>query len=161
MRYGWLALAAIVFSAPSFASIEAKLSQCQNINDKLDRLICYDNLAKSVNSSSSHSSDSSPVVRSNIVQPTVSVVAPEDDFGRVKPKPDAIERLTLTVARVTKNPYGAMKISFTNNQTWKQIDSRRFRIKKGDTVYIKKGALGSFLLGMEGRNSTIRVKREK
>ncbi len=43
--------------------------------------------------------------------------------------------------------------------SWKQNDTRRFKLKAGETVYIEQGALGSVLLGTEARNSTIRVKR--
>ncbi|RLV61363.1 hypothetical protein D5018_02490 [Parashewanella curva] len=158
MRYGWLAFSALFISTSSFAGIETQLKRCQIINDKLERLICYDRVAKSVNSTSTTSLSKAKVqsASKNLIPAN-----PEDDFGRVKPKPDAIAKLNLTVASVTKSHYGTLRIRFSNGQSWRQLDSRRFRLKRGDKVFIKKAALGSFLLGMDGRNSTIRVKRDK
>ena len=86
----------------------------------------------------------------------------EDEFGNLrKAKADAIDKIYLEIASITKDPYGALKITFTNGQVWKQTDARHYKLKVDQTVFIEKASLGSFILGSDDRNSSIRVKRLK
>ncbi|MGB0893346.1 MAG: hypothetical protein ACPGUD_02980 [Parashewanella sp.] len=167
MRFGWLSLVAILISGQSIASqnatIEHRLQSCSVIQDKLERLVCYDKLSSRVlkkQAVNEFGANSQTPARPNKTSvPALTVEQQKQAFGQVKPAKDAIERIELTVKSVRKNPYGTMSFTFTNGQTWKQIDSRRFKVKTDDVIFIRKGALGSFLMGKEGRNSTIRVKR--
>ncbi|QYJ97244.1 hypothetical protein K0J45_17305 [Shewanella alkalitolerans] len=167
----WIALSTLLFSLNASAGIEQQLSQCAAHQDKLDRLICYDNLAAKVGYKSQANSHVAPVSKpAPAAQPkpapqAAAVVAStpaasEASFGKVqKVEKVELDKVNLTVASVQKNAHGALTITFDNGQVWKQNDSRRFRLKAGDKVYIEKGALGSFLLGKEDANATIRVKR--
>lgn len=167
----WIALSTLLFSLNASAGIEQQLSQCAAKQDKLDRLICYDNLAAKVGNQSQASSHVAPVSKPTpAAQPkpapqAAAVVAstpaaPEASFGKVqKVEKVELDKVNLTVASVQKNPHGKLTITFDNGQVWKQNDSRRFRLKVGEKVYIEKGALGSFLLGKNDSNTTIRVKR--
>ncbi|MCL1078468.1 hypothetical protein D5R81_11090 [Parashewanella spongiae] len=156
MRYGWSILASILFSTQSLAGVEQELQQCATINDKLERLICYDKLAArpSTAVNSVPSADTFGQSKSK-------VEAQKDDFGQTKPKKDALERVELTIKKIKKHPYGNLIITFENGQVWKQTSVGKYRLKVGNKVFIKKGALGSFLLGTADRNTTIRVKRTK
>ncbi|MBU2179069.1 MAG: hypothetical protein KJ930_06490, partial [Gammaproteobacteria bacterium] len=50
-------------------------------------------------------------------------------------------------------------ITLENGQQWRQTDQAQLNIQAGDRCTVKRGALGSFLLGIEGVNKKIRVRR--
>ncbi|QYJ86629.1 hypothetical protein K0I73_02415 [Shewanella mesophila] len=160
----WIAIPTLFISLHAFAGIEQQLANCAAIGDKLDRLICYDNLAANASNHNANRPIQAPVSKP-VPAPQAPVVATaaitaEESFGKMpKEAPAQVTKLDMKVTSVSKDAYGALKIGFENGQVWKQKDNRRFKLKAGDTVYIEKGALGSFMLGKEGINTTIRVKR--
>lgn len=158
----WVAIPSLLLSLHASAGIEQQLANCAAIDGKLERLICYDDLAANAANQSTNKTIASPV-STPVPTAAVTVASPmttEENFGKIyKADPAEINRLDMKVASVSKDPYGALKIRFENGQVWKQNDNRRFKLKQGDTVYIEKGALGSFLLGKQNINTTIRVKR--
>jgi hypothetical protein len=188
MRLTWIAAALIVASTTAQANtgLEQQLSICAVKSDKLDRLICFDDLAAKVQQANANghavavtlpavaaqataptqavaaTAITAPAVQSNAV-PVVSSVPqnPAADFGLQKTVEEDLGKLYFEVAAVTKDPYGAFIITLNNGQVWKQTESDRYKINKGQTIYIEKGALSSFLLGTDDRNSTTRVKRLK
>lgn len=161
MRLRWITAVAILVSANATAGIEQQLSACAANTDKLDRLICYDALAQRVKTKG----PATPPVAGAATVAAVPVTLPaniEDEFGNLKKeKIDTVEKIYLEIASIKKDPYGALKLSFTNGQVWKQTDGRRFKVKVNQTVFIEKASLGSFMLGSDDRNTTIRVKRLK
>lgn len=150
-----LLLTSLLFTSSVFADVEHALMQCSSLSDKLDRLVCYDKITDAVkagkNVTSAHlTADGN----------TPKIMTVEDSFGlKEKPKEEQIEKIYSLVTKVDKNAYGALKITFENGQVWKQTDSRYFKVKKDETLFIKTGALGSFILGRDNQNTTIRVKR--
>jgi predicted O-linked N-acetylglucosamine transferase (SPINDLY family) len=170
MRLTWAAATLVLLSAPAFASTDTQLASCAAISDKLDRLICYDNLAASATSASSSVSASASKSNASVVATTNSnetfglkkAVVKKEDFGLIK-KADVeeIEKLYFTVAELNKDAYGSLTITLNNDQVWKQSGSQRYKLKTGQKIFIERAALGSFLLGSDDRNATIRVKRLK
>lgn len=165
MRSLWL-LALGLTTLPATASVEHELARCATIADKLDRLICYDKLAETA--ARTPVAEVAPIVAPAAVAAVpatpaapISKPAPtmEDSFGKTKKSEEEPDRIDLEIAAVDKDQYGNLKISFTNGQVWKQTDSRRYKLEAGEKVFIEKGALSSFYLGSDNRNSTIRVKR--
>lgn len=159
-----LSVASLFISTAAHASLESQLSQCAAIQDKLDRLICYDNLSSSLSSQTKTSvtTETIAVAASTATVASTAESSVEDSFGKVKKaEEDEVSKIYLEVNKVTKDPYGALKITFNNGQVWKQTDSRSYRIKAEQKVFIEKAALGSFMLGTDDRNTTIRVKRLK
>lgn len=170
MRLTWAAATIVLLSAPAFSSTETLLANCAAVSDKLDRLICYDNLAANATSASSSLSSSAsiaavPAVAATNKNETFGLKKTEvkkEDFGLIK-KADVeeIEKLYFTVAELDKDAYGSLTITLNNAQVWKQSGSQRFKLKTGQKIFIERAALGSFLLGSDDRNATIRVKRLK
>lgn len=159
-----LSLTSLLISSTANASLETQLTQCAAIQDKLDRLICYDKISSSLSSQTKMSSTTEAIaVAAPTAAATTTAIAsnPSEDFGRIYKTEDAIEKIQLQIKSIAKDPRGVLKISFTNGQVWKQIDSTKLKLKDDQIVYIKKAALGSFILGIDGRNTTIRVKRLK
>ncbi|AQS38202.1 hypothetical protein Sps_03055 [Shewanella psychrophila] len=178
MRISWITAAAILVSTQATAGLEQDLLSCSAKADKLDRLICYDQISASVKSASKVTNSISPsTAPATTVVATTSVAATsqsvtaipttlpaniEDDFGNLKKKEgEAVKKIFLEVDTIKKDVYGALRITFKNSQVWKQTESKRFKLESGQTVYIEKGAFGAFYLGVKDRNSTIKVKRLK
>ncbi|EKT4487587.1 MULTISPECIES: hypothetical protein [Shewanella] len=165
MRLTWIAAStAALLCFQAQAGIEQQLAQCASLSDKLDRLICYDELAAKVTHAKVTPTEAAvvaaaPVAKSVQADPVADFGADNLESTIQASKKNEVAKIFLTISKVGKDPYGALKISFSNGQVWKQTDSRNFRLESGQKVYIEKAALGSFLLGTEGRNSTIRVKR--
>ncbi|MCE9679927.1 hypothetical protein LZP69_12210 [Shewanella sp. AS1] len=174
----WLMLPALAISLQASASVEQQLAQCAAIKDKLDRLVCYDELAAQT-ITPTVTKQAKPGAQ--VVTPAASVTAPvtakatkpatpeptaalspasEQNFGKVaRETPQEIDRISAKVASIQKGLHGGLTIKLDNGQVWKQNGADRFRLKVGETVYIEKGTLGSFFLGKESANATIRVKR--
>lgn len=178
MRFTLLTGAVLLVSAQANAAIEQQLTQCAGITDKLERLVCYDNLAASIQVTTVTNNTTAPIAVAPVVTPAaapaaVATAAPvavaaaatniEDNFGMEvkRVQENTTDKIYLDVESIAENPYGALKITFTNGQVWKQTESRKFSLKVGDKVYIEKAALGSFLMGTESRNAKVRVKRLK
>lgn len=173
MRFTLLTAAIFMVSAQANAGIEQQLAQCAAMTDKLERLICYDNLAASVQVVSSMPTDTkapSATVATAVIAQSVAAPSPtaaasniEDNFGMEakRAQEDAIDKIYLDVESIAEDPYGALKITFTNGQVWKQTEGRKYNLKTGEKVFIEKAALGSFLMGTENRNAKVRVKRLK
>ncbi|MCC4834363.1 hypothetical protein LMH66_17085 [Shewanella sp. 10N.7] len=183
MRLTLVATFALAISSQAHASIEQQLANCASHTDKLDRLMCFDALAASVNTAvptqlpaavSTTSTEATAVATTAVAANTPTTVAPavasvastqaastaEQEFGLKKKKEEVkVDRLYLEIEKIKKDPYGSLIITFTNGQTWKQTETVRYKVKVGQTVYIEKGALSSFILGSDERNSTTRVKR--
>ncbi len=163
MRKIWIP-AVLLMSSSAFAGVEQDLQNCSTVQDKLDRLICYDNLAAGVSPAAPTVSPVQSFGKKDVAVTPVSAPAKaqtSDSFGITKPTGKQLEQVELTVSKVKKGTYGNMMITFANGQVWKQTDNKRFKLKSDQAVFIKKGAFGSFLLGTQSRNTTIRVKRVK
>jgi hypothetical protein len=76
-------------------------------------------------------------------------------------KPSEADRITATVASASQDPYGKWTIRLDDGAVWRQIDSNDVPRPphKGSTVVIKKGALGSFFIDIDGQPG-IRAHRD-
>ncbi|QXN25403.1 Uncharacterised protein [Shewanella putrefaciens] len=176
MRFTLLTGAVLLVSAQANAAIEQQLTQCAGITDKLERLVCYDNLAASIQVTTVANNTTAPIAVAPVVTPAaapvaVATAAPvaaaatnvEDNFGMEvkRVQENTTDKIYLDVESIAEDAYGALKITFTNGQVWKQTENRKFNLKVGEKVFIEKAALGSFLMGTESRNAKVRVKRLK
>lgn len=173
MRLTLITAAIMLVSVQANASIEQQLTQCAATADKLDRLICYDKLAESVKADTI-STQAIPATVATVAVPTTAAAivatAPQapaakiaDDFGMEakRAQENTVDKIYLEIQSIAEDAYGDIKVTFTNGQVWKQTDGRKYNVKQGETVYIEKAALGSFLMGTDDRNAKVRVKRLK
>jgi hypothetical protein len=97
--------------------------------------------------------------------------SPETDFGLTeaakrardpqKAQEQYAESITGKVAAVGYRPAGELAVTLENSQVWTQVTpDPRARVAVGDTVTIKRAALGSYLLVTASRYPT-RVRRLK
>jgi hypothetical protein len=154
------------------------LQKCAETKDSLERLVCYDNLVKSLNNSVTvkapvairPTEPKSPNTNTVALRPTVRkpVVVEqkhtnEAEFGEehlVKPE-ESINEVFFTVKSVKKIVHNKLSITFENGQVWKQSDDNYIKILPGDRVKLSKGMLGVVYLKTENQNRRIKVKRRK
>ncbi|WP_298441087.1 hypothetical protein [uncultured Ferrimonas sp.] len=199
MRQTTLTLAALLFSSAAFASnsscdsndpttrlacfdqLADTIDACQAKTDKLDRLVCYDDLYRAIKTAFGGKALAQPSVMptpaptvaapaqaSPTAVPAPSPVTPtvaqmQDGFGnerkRSQTESKQLESISSAVTKVVKDPYKKWTLTLANGQRWKQTESRHLRVNVGDTVVIKRASFGSFLLHRAGSNKQMRVKR--
>ncbi len=72
-----------------------------------------------------------------------------------------IEGITASVVEIRERPYGELIIRLDNGQVWEQSHvDRRFKLRIGETVTIKKGAFSGYRLSGTS-NRSIQVTRRK
>lgn len=183
MRLTLLVAVTLLTSAQANASLEQQLRQCANLTDSSARLGCYDQLQASLQQAATlkHAQSAAILEPAQMAQAHVqppqaqlssrtqadtqqaNPTQAEDRFGMEAKRPEdsTLDTIHLEVSSIHKDTYGALKITFTNGQVWKQTEGRNYPLKQGERVYIQKAALGSFLMGTEQRNAKVRVKRLK
>jgi len=150
-------------------SLSDAVTSCRAESNSLKRLVCYDKLAKSLDQYADMDLNAIRAARSQAAQLSDSastghiVINPEKEFGieRKQVAEKRLDELSASIAKVSKNPHGKLVVTLNNGQVWKQIDSLLMKLKPGQKVNIERGSFGSFLMGVEGINKTIRVKRVK
>ncbi|NMH60106.1 hypothetical protein [Alteromonas ponticola] len=155
-------------------SIEQALVKCSNVDNSLQRLVCFDKVAKDVQQYSGVEeaikrgysvpagsvSAPRPAPRKSIE--TVTPAAEATPFGlEPKEQGEEIEEISATVASLDKAPRGELIITLSDGSVWRQRDSTHYKLKSGDVVNIERGMLGSFYLSKPDQNKRIKVKRTK
>ena len=81
-----------------------------------------------------------------------------------RPKPSIVDKVALEIRKVTEFGYKKKRFIMSNGQVWEQIGTSKIRIPKlkdgqNNTAHIRNGAVGSFLLQINGNGAAIRVRR--
>lgn len=166
----FIGMAAVAFSTASFAQ-QSGLDACAEIEDSLERLVCYDNLAKKTQSGEKQRQDRELPEQARKGKQKAAEMREKaqerrerasDRFGFEHKEKEETEdeRVNVTLAEREEGPYGKWRITLKNGQVWKQTDSGYFSWD-GDAYYIERGALNSFFFGREGSNRRMRVQRVK
>ena len=166
----FIGMAAVAFSATSLAQ-QSGLEACAEIEDSLERLVCYDNLAKKEQSGEKSRQDRELPEQARKGKQKAAEMREKaqerrerasDRFGFEHKEKEETEdeRVNVTLAEREEGPYGKWRITLKNGQVWKQTDSGYFSWE-GDAYYIERGALNSFFFGREGSNRRMRVQRVK
>jgi mannose-6-phosphate isomerase class I len=82
----------------------------------------------------------------------------QEDKQRTK---NLIKEIQAQVVLVKKGTHGKQIITLNNGQVWRQTDSTYLKLRKGQAIIIKRGAMGSFFIGKHSTNKRIRAKRIK
>ena len=178
MKTRLLSLATILCAFGAFnahaETVADAMEKCRNTDNSLKRLICYDNIAKSLNQYDGTSAQVSQLqaYRSEAAtQPRPQVEAnrqpeasePKNDFGLEHRRDLSAEasEVSLTIASFKDSLRGKKIITFSDGSVWQQSDSAYLKIEEGQQVSIERGLLGSFYLSVEGVNKRMKVKRVK
>lgn len=166
MRLRSEAAAVLAFAIPmvpwqaAFAE-SAATHPCASITEAAARLRCYDAAFGSPPAESS-------TERAGAEAPKLPPADPARDFGLTPAQRQAAasasraadaDSITVSVRSLRNRPTGEFVVTFDNGQTWvqREVNSRAV-LRVGDTVTIRKAALGSYLLVTPDRIAT-RVRR--
>lgn len=134
------------------------LQRCRAIADATARLTCYDALA---------AAPKPPAVPVAAAVPAAPVAAtkpapkPADNFGLPASKrPDEAQEVQSSVGPSFDGWGPNSRIRLDNGQVWQVTDGTSTSIpERARKVAVKRGALGSFYLDIEGLNTSPRVRR--
>lgn len=175
-----MATLAVPFVATSAVADDSGLAGCARIASPLDRLECYDALARAADASIPVAKSAPTPASQSAPAPAPAAPAPAPAVAQAPGEPaplvDAPENFGFEnqlfktrnqeiVARYEgqfSGWSGGTLFKLDNGQVWKQAQSGRVSHRRDNPVItIRKGALGSFRLSVEGLNRTVRVKRIK
>ena len=85
----------------------------------------------------------------------------EKDYGLEKPKEDF--SITAKIVNVSKRGNYKIYINLDNNQTWRSVKDfyDRAPVSKGQTVSISEGFISGYVMKVEGKKTSLRVRRVK
>jgi hypothetical protein len=84
-----------------------------------------------------------------------------DHLAAERAKETKLEIVTFTIEKVGLTLRKQQRFFFTNGQIWENKGSKELRVKEGDQVQIKDGALSAFYLSKVDGSRSVRVKRVK
>ena len=171
-----LSLSALYLCSTSvFAS--TAIEDCRPVENDLHRLMCYDAAVDALHKKHAVTQPVAQVKTAQQIKPKapqvhVAPVSPEQkvvansaantEFGlehkNIAKEGDSQELVSI-ISAVKKAPRGELILTLDNGQVWRQLGTDSFRVQSGQTVIISRGMLNSFLLKIEGKNKSIRVKR--
>jgi len=151
-----IALSAI--SSANAQLLEQTMANCAMVKQDNKRLACFDALTVKL-----IPTPALKAVSADVAPTSDAVVVSKKQLFGFESKQMAItpEQLDVTVVKIKKGPRGKSTFFLASGQVWKQSNNDLYRLKAGQQVFIKKGALGSFFLGQSHRNKKIRIKRIK
>jgi hypothetical protein len=160
----WVLLSLAAGSFAANAGSDEAARQCTGVSDDRARLACYDGI---FSKPATAGRDSPPAVPA----PAAAASSPQDDFGlsdtakRARDPEKAKELMPQSIAEkvasVGRRPTGELVVTLDNGQVWAQIEPNTMaRLSAGDTVTIRKAALGSYLL-VTPNKLAVRVRRVK
>lgn len=162
-RRGFFAVFAVLLAGVGFFPVHAvedltaTLLACADESDDQRRLRCFDAATAALRSEPrTLAVASTPAASPSTATPALSA---EDSFGaRRDPGHETrLKEITAVVAAASTRPHGELVITLDNGQLWTELaPGSRVRVKQGDSVKIKAGALGSFhLVAPNGRSSKV------
>lgn len=70
------------------------------------------------------------------------------------------DEIRVPIVRVQERAYGKVRFHLDNGQVWDQIQGTPLRVRSDDAVaYLRRAALGSYLLRINGKGRSVRVRR--
>lgn len=138
--------------AETVAQVPEALRACVSQKEDSRRLACYDREIAGLDKQAEVSA---------APQPAAAGVAAGEGFGLPREALKEVDRRKAEqvqgkIASIVSRPRGERVVTLDNSQVWvqKSLDLS-IRLKVGDEVTIKRGALGSYLLFASGRSTTV------
>lgn len=154
-----LLVSALSLANASFQETSDNIYSCASLIDDAARLACYDSFARSPGSSESSEAPAitgTPAAGKPQAEKPARNLNPFRDFGLPERKREKQEPALMTAAviEIRVNYLGQVTLKLENGQVWKQkgTDVRFHDGMKIDgwIAEVKKGALGSFWITVEG-----------
>ncbi|XUU59332.1 hypothetical protein ACRAQ6_06980 [Erythrobacter sp. HA6-11] len=146
------------------ADVVTDVKQCQSISDPMERLACFDRATKVLE----EATESREVIviekkeieetkrrRFGLSLPDLGIFGGDDDDT------DRVNELTTTVSKAKEFGYKQWQLELADGTVWHTTEpENRLRPRSGDSVLIKRAALGSFLASIDD-DPFVRIKRVK
>ncbi len=146
-----LASLVLLCLAQSVDANDGALRQCRTLQDAVARLACYD--AMPLLPGSPSATAAAPAM------PTPDLAAPLASFGLPR-SDDKVLELVSSIAGAFEGWQKGSRIRLANGQVWQVTDdSSAIYALQSPKVTVRRAALGSFVLDIEGANRTPRVRR--
>jgi hypothetical protein len=160
-----VAALAVLAAVRAGAAVPTAAEECSAVADDRERLECYDAIFGKPAGAGQRAIPAAAAASTTAAAPP----NPDVEFGlsesaKVARDPEKAKQrfpdsITGDVAAVGFKPTGELVVTLANGQVWIQTDTLSFaRVKAGDTVTVRKGALGSYLL-VTADNVSTHVKR--
>ena len=148
-------LAALFFLSMTVFSYDPEAQKCTDLVDSSARLSCYDALFQE------NKSINEPI---RIPEKTEVIKIDEQktkDYGLEKPKEDV--SITAKIVKVNKRGNYKIYITLDNDQTWRSVKDiyHRTPVNKGQTVSISEGFMSGYVMKVQGKKTSLRVRRVK
>jgi hypothetical protein len=143
--------------------LPAELAHCLNFTGAVERLSCYDRLAREAGSIAPRDRNAvpPPPQARAAAGPAPDRLGKEELPGRSAPPRE--DRMTAEITDFRKDQAGRFTVALSNGQVWQQVagDTTEARYRPGNThsVTISRGSLGSYDLNFNDRNTTFKVRR--
>ncbi|HEY5106407.1 MAG TPA: hypothetical protein VII73_06490 [Caulobacteraceae bacterium] len=160
-----LSIAAPVPAAetPSVAPVVQGVIDCRKIPEADARLACFDKAAASLEVSQAKGDlvTLDRQQRRTVRRQAFGLILPSLAMFDRGEKPEDVDRATFTIASAYRNAAGKWVMRMDDGAMWRQIDDNTlFRAPhQGSTADIRKAALGSFFLKVDGQPA-IRAHRD-
>lgn len=161
-----LSLALAAAGSASASAAAGDFLACAGEKDDARRLACFDAAVVRARNPAS-----SPAGTAATAAAVAAPLSKEEKFGlrgdlkqekaKVAPELAEIQELKAQVTKVAVKPHGELVLTLDNGQVWYEIQtSSGIRVKAGDQVTIKAGALGSYsIVAPNGRSSKVTRSR--
>jgi len=174
-------LVGLFFLSMQAFSYDSDIQNCIDISDPPARLACYDAIFKKNKS----------IEEVTITPKKIEVIKTEEqkikDFGMEKPvtiipkkieaikteeqkkkdfgmeKPKEYSAITAKIMDVNKRGNYKIYITLDNDQVWRSVESiyDRVPVRKGQIVTISEAYISGYIMKVEGKKVTLRVRRAK
>jgi hypothetical protein len=129
---------------------------CRGEKDDAERLKCFDRAARAL--ADARADDGLAVLSRDEVREKrrslFGLALPDINlFGKTDDKIPRIDTLESTVTRVTASGRNKVTVYLADNSIWRTVELAKVNPKSGDTVRIKRGAIGSYLGSFGGARS--------
>lgn len=160
---------ALAQTPPAAGTPEAlsRVYGCANVADNQERLACYDSavgrLAQEEREGRIVSVDREQVATIERESFGFSLPSLSGILPRVRDEQrEEVDNIQMQVERVARDAYGRARFEMTNGQTWTQSEIRSpSNVRAGDTVTVRRAAMGSFMLVSSRGGPAHRVRREE
>lgn len=158
--------ATVLVADPSCAQGRAPLlsglTNCRTVSDSAARLSCYDDATRALDEAE-RAGEVTVVDRSQVREAKNRLFG--FDMGSLsvfdRGFPERVEALEAVLRGARQDPRGPWTFTLEDGAVWKQVDAESVvRPRAGDPVRIRQGAIGSYLLSVNGARS-VRVRRER
>jgi hypothetical protein len=155
------------FRLPQFAQRSAERTMAERTHDALEGVDVTTTEdatdTASAETVASAGSDTSPAPATPASPPAEA--QPEHSVQILERNEDGgVERIVMNIERTRVVGYNTTIFYMENGQVWRQIDSDRVRLPRNSdtlTAEVRRGAMGSYLLRVNGGGRAIRVRRER